>query len=154
FTAANPTDGRIRSTRQVTSSPTRLAFGSAIKRLHKPVRKSARHWSSQVGPASGTDGRGPIKNELARQAPGEDKSAEQRRAHSHRRGEAVLADIDARGFDIAVRQFGAGGDENLCARFQVAFVAVDELYDHGVVRYHDLFLSVLVFHLEHRAVHR
>src|SRR5216684_1245564 len=33
FAAAKPTEGRIRSTRQVTNSPTRLAMGSAIKQL-------------------------------------------------------------------------------------------------------------------------
>src|ERR1700686_4450532 len=71
---------------------------------------------------------------------------------SHRRGEAVLADIDAGRFNAAVGQLGAGGDENLRARHQVALVAVDELHDRGVVRHRDHLLALLVLHGEHRAV--
>src|SRR5215467_6650115 len=51
---------------------------------------------------------------------------------SHRRGDAVLAHVDAGGFDVAVRQFGAGRDEYLRAGLEVSLVAVDELHDYRV----------------------
>src|SRR5258706_13960051 len=50
FTAAKPTDGRIRSTRQVTKRPTRLA-GSAI-RIPERLQIGLRDWRKGADPAS------------------------------------------------------------------------------------------------------
>src|ERR1041385_7996443 len=49
LTAAKPTDGRIRSTRQVTNSATRLA-GSAMRKSWLEIEN--RDWPKGAGPAS------------------------------------------------------------------------------------------------------
>src|SRR5216684_6219014 len=85
FAAANPTDGRIKSTRQVTNSPTRLAIGSAIS-------EARRGWPGQAWTS-------PAMTRKVAQY--EETSFIQ--AHSHGRGDAVLTHVDACGFDVAVR---------------------------------------------------
>src|SRR5580692_6761010 len=115
LTAAKPTDGRNRSTRQVTNSPTCRFSRSAISSLLNPQR--------------------PMDNQT------KGRFSQARRAR--RSGKKNSPDRGRASCWIT----------GLRAGLEIGLVAVDELYDRGVVRHRDLLLAVLVFHRQHRAVH-
>ena len=64
---------------------------------------------------------------------------------SHRRRNAVAADIDAVGFQHAVVFLHRAEDDDLGARFHFGLVAGNEGDDRRIRRHHDLLLAVLVF---------
>src|SRR6266571_3595875 len=65
---------------------------------------------------------------------------------SHWRREPVLAIIDARRLQAAVRLLFRRGDEDLCSGLDLAFVARDIGDDRGLRRNHDFVVAILVFH--------
>src|SRR5215216_5820442 len=75
---------------------------------------------------------------------GDDPLRELSRTPSHRRGDAVAADIDAGRFQRAVVLLHRAEDDDLGARLQFGLVAGDEGDDRRTLRHQDLLLAVLV----------
>src|SRR5258705_7134105 len=63
---------------------------------------------------------------------------------SHRRRDAVAADIDAGGLQRAVFLFAGAEDDDFRARLQLGFIAGDEGDDRRVRRHDDFLFAVLV----------
>src|SRR5258708_34218014 len=71
---------------------------------------------------------------------------------SHRRRDAVAADIDPIGVHRAVVFLHGAEDDDPCACFQFGLVARDECHDRRARRHHDFLFAVLVFHQDVLAV--
>src|ERR1700712_5659296 len=71
---------------------------------------------------------------------------------SHRRRDAVAADVDAVRFQRAVILFHRAEDDDLGAGLQFGLLAGDEGDDRGARRHHHFLLAVLVFHQDVLAV--